>query len=117
MAPTYPVSLPAEGHPHLRPSSPLLLGAPTASSGRWPSAPRREMSVTMNCAVPVLRLRRARLVLVGTRVFGDEAKAREWARTAQPALGGAIPDELVDTLDGLERALSELASLQVERGT
>ena len=66
----------------------------------------------MGCAVPVLRLRRAKLVHVGTRVFGDEAKARQWARTPQPALGGAIPDELVETLDGLERALSELESLR-----
>jgi uncharacterized protein (DUF2384 family) len=65
----------------------------------------------MNCAVPVLRLRRAKLVHVGTRVFGDEAKAREWARSPQPALDGQIPDELVDTLDGLERCLSELESL------
>ena len=65
----------------------------------------------MNCAVPVLRLRRAKLVYVGTRVFGDEEKARQWARTPQPALDGAIPDELVDTLEGLERALSELESL------
>ena len=29
----------------------------------------------------------------------------------QPALEGAIPDELADTLEGLERALSELESL------
>jgi len=65
----------------------------------------------MNCAVPVLRLRRAKLVHVGTRVFGDEAKARQWARSPQPALEGQIPDELVDTLDGLERCLAELESL------
>ena len=65
----------------------------------------------MGCAVPVLRLRRAKLVHVATRVFGDEVKARRWARTPQPALDGAIPDELADTLEGLERALSELASL------
>lgn len=65
----------------------------------------------MGCAVPVLRLRRAKLVHVGTRVLGSEAAARAWARTPQPALGGAIPDELVETLDGLARALSELESL------
>ena len=60
--------------------------------------------VTMSCAVPVLMLRRAKL-------FGDEAKARQWARSPQPELGGLIPDELVPTLDGLERALSQLESL------
>jgi uncharacterized protein (DUF2384 family) len=65
----------------------------------------------MGCAVPVLRLRRAKLVHFGTRILGDEVKAREWARTPQPALGGAIPDQLAETLDGLERALSELESL------
>ncbi|MDP1829356.1 MAG: MbcA/ParS/Xre antitoxin family protein [Archangium sp.] len=70
----------------------------------------------MNCAVPVLRLRRAKLIHVGTRVFGDEAKAREWARTPQPALDGAIPDELADTLEGLERALAELESLLPQVG-
>lgn len=70
----------------------------------------------MNCAVPVLRLRRAKLVHVATRVFGDEAKARAWARTPQPALEGKIPDELVDTLDGLERCLSELESLAQGNG-
>jgi uncharacterized protein (DUF2384 family) len=65
----------------------------------------------MNCAVPVLRLRRAKLLQVATRVFADEEAARKWARTAQPALGGQVPDELVDTLEGLDRALSELESL------
>jgi uncharacterized protein (DUF2384 family) len=71
----------------------------------------------MGCAVPVLRLRRAKLVHVGTRVFGTEAAAREWARTPQPALDGAIPDELVETLDGLAWALSELESLREPQGT
>jgi uncharacterized protein (DUF2384 family) len=66
----------------------------------------------MGCAVPVLRLRRAKLAHVATRVFGDEVKARQWARTPQPALDGAIPDELAETLEGLERALSELESLR-----
>jgi uncharacterized protein (DUF2384 family) len=64
----------------------------------------------MNCAVPVLRLRRAKLLLVATRVFGDEAKAKEWVRSPQQALDGQVPDELADTLEGLERALSELES-------
>ena len=45
------------------------------------------------------------------KVLGDEARARDWVRTPQPALEGAIPDELADTLEGLERALSELESL------
>ena len=62
----------------------------------------------MNCAVPVLRLRRAKLVLVGTRVFGDEEKARQWARSPQPALDGAIPDELADTLAGHTLAMKPL---------
>lgn len=65
----------------------------------------------VNCAVPVLRLRRARLLRFAVKVFGDEARARDWVRTPQPALEGAIPDELADTLEGLERALSELESL------
>lgn len=64
----------------------------------------------MNCAVPVLRLRRAKLLQVATKVLG-EARAREWVRTRQPALDGAIPDELADTLEGLQQALSELESL------
>jgi uncharacterized protein (DUF2384 family) len=68
----------------------------------------------MNCAVPVLRLRRAKLLLVATRVLGDEAAARAWASAPQPALEGAVPDELVDTLEGLERALSELESMASE---
>ena len=65
----------------------------------------------VNCAVPTLRLRRDKLLHVATRVFKDEAAARKWVRSPQPALDGAIPDELVDTLEGLERALSELESL------
>ena len=68
----------------------------------------------MNCAVPVLRLRRAKLVLVATRVLGSEVAAREWARSPQAALDGLIPDELADTLEGLERAVSELESLKFE---
>jgi len=70
----------------------------------------------MNCAVPVLRLRRAKLLLVATRVLGDEAAAKEWCRSPQPALGGDVPDELADTLEGLERALSELESLSPPSG-
>ncbi|MDP3158141.1 MAG: MbcA/ParS/Xre antitoxin family protein [Archangium sp.] len=58
----------------------------------------------------MLRLRRAKLLLVATKVLG-EARAREWVRTPQPVLDGAIPDELADTLEGLERALCELESL------
>jgi uncharacterized protein (DUF2384 family) len=54
-------------------------------------------------------------MLVATRVFGDEAAARQWVRSPQPALDGKVPDELVDTLDGLERALSELESLRESR--
>ena len=66
----------------------------------------------MNCAVPTLRLRRDKLLFVATRVFGDEAVAREWVRSPQPLFDGAVPNELVDTLEGLERALSELESLR-----
>ena len=65
----------------------------------------------MACGLPVLRLRRAKLVHVGTRVLGSEAAAIAWARSPQPALGGAVPEELVNTLDGLEQALAELESL------
>lgn len=65
----------------------------------------------MSCAVPTLRLRRAKLALVAKRVFGDEGEAREWVRSPQAALGGLIPDELAGTLEGLQRALSELESL------
>ena len=71
--------------------------------------------MNVNCAVPTLRLRRDRLLHVATKVFGDEATARQWVRSPQPALEGAIPDELVDTLEGLERALSELEALKSER--
>jgi uncharacterized protein (DUF2384 family) len=71
----------------------------------------------VNCAVPTLRLRRDKLLHVATRVFGDEAAARKWTRSPQFALDGAIPEELVDTLEGLERALSELESLRADRGS
>jgi uncharacterized protein (DUF2384 family) len=69
----------------------------------------------VNCARPILRLRRDKLLFVATRVFGDEAVARDWVRAPQPTLDGAVPNELVDTLEGLERALSELESLSGAR--
>lgn len=58
-----------------------------------------------------MRLRRAKLVHVGTRVLGSEAAARTWASTPQPTLYGAVPDELAETLDGLQEALAALESL------
>lgn len=66
----------------------------------------------MNCAVPVLRLRREKVLRAATKVLGDEATARAWMKTPQPALDGAVPEQLVDTEDGLELVLSELASLR-----
>jgi uncharacterized protein (DUF2384 family) len=68
----------------------------------------------MNCAVPVLRLRRARLLHVATRALGDEAAAKAWVRSPQPALGGEVPEALADSLEGLERALAELESMTPE---
>ena len=65
----------------------------------------------MGCELPVLRLRRDRLLHVATKVFGDAAKARAWIKAPNPALGNKTPDESVDTRDGLERALSELESI------
>jgi uncharacterized protein (DUF2384 family) len=58
----------------------------------------------------VLRLRRDRLMHVARRVLGSEEKARAWVKSPNAALSGAVPEELVDTLDGLERAIAELES-------
>lgn len=64
----------------------------------------------MGCGLPVLRLRRDKLMHTALRVFGDEAKARAWLKTDQPSLGG-IPDQLVHELDDFQRVLAELESL------
>lgn len=64
----------------------------------------------MGCGLPVLRLRRDKLMHVARRVFGDEAKARAWLKAVQPSLGG-VPDELVHELDDFQRVLAELESL------
>lgn len=67
--------------------------------------------IRMGCELPVLRLRRDRLLHVAKRVFGDEARARAWMKSPNPALENRAPDDVADTLEGLERALSELESL------
>ena len=53
----------------------------------------------------------ARLIDVecaATRVFGDEAAAREWLSTPIPALGGAIPIELLVTTPGHQAVMNAL---------
>lgn len=53
----------------------------------------------------------ARLIDVeraATRVFGDEAAAREWLGTPIPALGGAIPIELLVTTPGHQAVMNAL---------
>lgn len=47
-------------------------------------------------------------------VFGDIDKAREWLKTAIPALGGHSPLELCDTFTG--RALVQAALRKIEFG-
>jgi uncharacterized protein (DUF2384 family) len=62
----------------------------------------------MNCTTPVLRLRRDKLLHEARRVFGSDEKARAWAKTPLAELEGQPPEDLVDTLEGLQRALAEL---------
>ena len=65
----------------------------------------------MDCRTPVLRLRRDKLRHEATRVLGSDARARAWMKAPNADLDGRPPEELVDTLDGLQRALAELESL------
>jgi|APLak6261666879_1056058.scaffolds.fasta_scaffold10000_2 uncharacterized protein (DUF2384 family) len=64
----------------------------------------------MGCGLPVLRLRRDKLLHVAKRVLGSEEAARAWVKAPNAALGGAVPEELVETLEGLQQALAELES-------
>ncbi|WBL66000.1 type II RES/Xre toxin-antitoxin system antitoxin [Thauera sp. WB-2] len=53
----------------------------------------------------------ARLIDVeraATRVFGDEAAAREWLAAPVPVLGGAIPIELLVTTPGHQAVMNAL---------
>ena len=53
----------------------------------------------------------ARLIEVeraATRVFGDEEAAREWLAAPVPALGGAIPIELLATTPGYQAVTNAL---------
>ena len=53
----------------------------------------------------------ARLIDVecaATRVFGDEAAAREWLGAPIPTLGGAIPIELLVTTPGHQAVMNAL---------
>ena len=53
----------------------------------------------------------ARLIDVeraATRVFGDEAAAREWLGAPIPVLGGAIPIELLVTTPGHQAVMNAL---------
>jgi uncharacterized protein (DUF2384 family) len=62
----------------------------------------------MGCGLPVLRLRRDKLLHVAKRVLGSEEAARAWVKAPNEALGGAVPEALVETLEGLQQALAEL---------
>ena len=64
----------------------------------------------MGCAIPVLRLRRDKLRLVATRVLGSDEAARAWMKAPHAALDGQPPEDLADTLEGLERALEVLTA-------
>lgn len=63
-------------------------------------------ALTMGCGLPTLRLRREKLLLDG---------ARAWLKATNPNLDGLTPEALTDTLDGFQRALAELESLQAIR--
>lgn len=62
----------------------------------------------MVCGLPVLRLRREKLLHVAERVLGSRAAASLWLKAPNAALDGKPPEEIVETLDGLQRALGEL---------
>jgi uncharacterized protein (DUF2384 family) len=62
----------------------------------------------VNCTTPVLRLRRDRLLHAARKRFADDAAANAWVKSPNDALDGQAPQDLVDTLDGLERALALL---------
>jgi uncharacterized protein (DUF2384 family) len=66
----------------------------------------------MGCELPVMRLRRDKLLHVARRVFKSEEQARAWLKLPNGALDQRPPEELVDTLDGFERVLAELESLE-----
>lgn len=65
----------------------------------------------MNCAVPVNRLRRDRLVFTATRLFGSKEEAEVWLKTPNANLNGQRPFDLADTDAGFEDALAELEAL------
>lgn len=64
----------------------------------------------MGCGLPVLRLRREKLLRAAVKALGTEAAARTWLTTDHPALGG-IPDQLIVELDEFQRLLEELESM------
>jgi len=64
----------------------------------------------MGCGLPVLRLRREKLLREAVRALGTEGAARAWLKTEQPSLGG-VPDELVHELDEFQRVLAELQAM------
>ncbi|MBX7097579.1 MAG: MbcA/ParS/Xre antitoxin family protein [Myxococcaceae bacterium] len=65
----------------------------------------------MGCGVPMLRLRRERMLLVGTRALGDRARAEAWLAAPQPALDGAVPYALAETLEGVQAVVEVLEAL------
>jgi hypothetical protein len=64
----------------------------------------------MGCGLPVMRLRREKLLKEAVRALGSETEARAWLKTEQPALGG-VPDELVHELAEFQRVLAELQAM------
>ncbi len=68
----------------------------------------------MKCGLPVQRLRRERVTIVATKVFGSLQKAEAWLRAPNAALEGAVPFSLLDELEDFQRVLDELESLAQE---
>lgn len=65
----------------------------------------------MKCGSVTLQLRRTRCERLAAKALRSEAAAQEWMRAANAQLGGAVPEQLVDTFEGFERVLGELESL------
>ena len=66
----------------------------------------------MGCELPVLRLRRDRLMHAARKILGSDEKARAWMKAPNASFDQRAPEDLADTLDGFQQALAELESIE-----
>jgi putative toxin-antitoxin system antitoxin component (TIGR02293 family) len=76
------------------------------------AARRKERSTRLKSNESELLFRLARVLAAASEILGNAEKARDWLVTANRALGGAVPIELLDTGIGFQEVMDTLKRIE-----